>query len=134
MKTLVLIVVAVIAVGALLAAAWLGQRWREQGRPHDPIEYYGSWDGYGLPIHLTHRMSKEEADVRAARGLPYLIGYFDQQDRLTRAVKMLRGSVFFDQEYFYDPRGRVTRVRTTNPDGVTSVADYPEGIGHKSLR
>ena len=134
MKTLVLIVVAVIAVGALLAVACIGQRWSEHRRPHDPIEYYGSWDGYGLPIHLTDRITREDAEARAARGLPYLIGHFDQQDRLTRAVKMLRGSIFFDQEYSYDPRGRVTRVKTTNPDGVTSVADYPAGIGQKSLR
>lgn len=134
MKTLVLIVAAVIAVGALLTLARLGQRWGEQRRPHDPVEYYGSWDGYGLPIHLANRITRQEAEARAARGSPYLIGHFDEQDRLTRAVKMLRGSVFFDQEYFYDPRGRVTRVKTTNPDGVTSVADYPDGIGRKSLR
>lgn len=134
MKALTLIVIAVIAVGALLAAARIGQRRAEQRRPHDPIEYYGSWDGYGLPIHPTNRITKEEAEARAARGSAYLIGHFDKQDRLIRAVKMLRGSVFFDQEYFYDLGGRVTRIRTTNPDGVTSVADYPDGVGRKSLR
>ena len=90
MKTLVLIVAAVIAVGALLAFARLSQLWSEQRRPHDPIEYYGSWDGYGLPLHLTHRIAREEAEARAARGSPYLIGHFDAQGRLIRAVKLLR--------------------------------------------
>ena len=133
MKTLVLIVVAVIATGALLAAAQLSQRWREQRRPHEPIEYYERWGGYDMPIRLINRITKDEAEAQAARGNAYMIGYFDGQNRLTRAVKMLHGSVFFDQGYFYDPRGRLKRITTTNPEGVTRIADYPGGIGRKSL-
>ena len=131
MKTLVLIVVAVIATGALLAAASFGQRLREQRRPHEPIEYYERWGGYDMPIRLINRITKDEAE--AARGNAYIIGYFDGQNRLTGAVKMLHGSVFFDQQYSYDPRGRLTRITTINPDGVTRVADYPGGLGRKSL-
>jgi Family of unknown function (DUF6156)/RHS Repeat len=133
MKTLVLIVIAVVSVGALLAAAQLGQRWREQRRVHDAVEYYERWGGYDMPIRLINQITKEQAEAQAARGEAYMIGHFDPQGRLVRAVKMLRGAVFFDQQYSYDPRGRLVRITITDADGVTRSADYPEGVARKSL-
>ncbi len=127
MKTLVLIMVALIGVGALLAAARLGQRWFEQRRPHDPVEYYESWSGYGLQIKLVHRITKGQAEAQAARGYAYMVGYFDADGRRIRDVKMLRGEVFFENEYTYDPRGRLTRIKTTDPDGVVRFVEYPDG-------
>jgi hypothetical protein len=127
MKTLILIVVATAAVGALLVAARLGQLWHEQHRTHDPVEYYESWAGYSLPIHLSHRITKERAETQAARGYAYMIGYFNADGKRIRDVKMLRGEVFFENEYTYDPRGRLTRIKTTNPDGVVRFVEYPEG-------
>ena len=127
MKTLVLIVIAVVAVVALLVLARAGQRALEQRRAHDPIEYYGSWDGYGVPIHLTQRITKEEAEARAAHGSAYLIGYFDASGRLVRAVKMLRGEIFFAEDYTHFPSGSVQRVKTVNADGVETVSEYKDG-------
>jgi hypothetical protein len=133
MKTLVLIVVAVVAIGALLAAARLGQRWLEQRRVHDPVEYYERWGGYDMPIHLINRITREQAEAQAARGCAYMIGHFDAQGRLVRAVKMLRGAVFFDQRYSYDPQGRLVCIETIDADGVIKSAEYPERIGRKSF-
>jgi hypothetical protein len=128
MKTLILIVTAVAAVGVLLFAARLGQHWAEQRRPHDPIEYYESWGGYGLPIRLVKRITRQQAEARAARGDAYMIGYFDSSGRLVRDVKMYRGAIFFSHEYTYDPSGSVQRVKVTNPDGIETVQDYKDGV------
>jgi hypothetical protein len=132
MKTLIPIAVAVIGVGALLAVARLGQRWQRQ--PRDPIEYYEMWGGYDAPIHLINRITKEEAGAQAARGYAYMVGYFDTQGQLVRAVSMHHGAVFFDHEYTYDPRGRLTHVKTTNPDGVVSEVEYPGGKKRRVFR
>lgn len=35
------------------------------------------------------------------RGYAYMIGYFDDDGRLVRDVKMLRGEVFFEHLYTY---------------------------------
>ena len=83
MKTLILIVVAIVATGALLAAAHLGRRWAEQRRPHEPTEYYGSWDGYGVPtgasgeaVSLTARNEGFFVDhTYTAKALAALIAY-----------------------------------------------------------
>jgi hypothetical protein len=118
MKTLILLV---LVVGAGFAG-WIA--WQRAPRKHDPVEYFAGWDGYGLPIRLTHRITREEAEAIAARGNAYLIGYFDENNRLTRNVKMLRGEVFFEHVYEYYPNGRLRRVTATNPKGVGTVREY----------
>jgi len=119
MKTLILLV-------AMLGAGFAGWTiWRRSGRrKHDPVEYFSGWDGYGLPIRLTGRITKDDADAIAARGNAYLIGYFDGDNRLVRDVKMLRGEVFFEHVYDYYPSGRIRRVKATNPKGVVTVREY----------
>ena len=118
MKTLILLL---IVLGAGFAG-WIA--WQRTPRTHDPVEYFSGWDGYGLPIRLTGRITKEEADAIAARGNAYMIGYFDGDNRLVREVKMLRGEGFFEHVYEYYPSGRLRRVKATNPTGVETVREY----------
>jgi hypothetical protein len=119
MKTLILLV-------AMLGAGFAGwAMWRRsRQRKHDPVEYFSGWDGYGLPIRLTGRITKDEADAIAAQGNAYLIGYFDGDNRLVRDVKMLRGEVFFEHVYDYHPNGRLRRVKSSSPKGVATVREY----------
>jgi hypothetical protein len=119
MKTLILLVVMLCAG----FGGWVIWR-RSRRRKHDPVEYFSGWDGCGLPIRLTGRITKDEADAIAARGNAYMIGYFDGDNRLVRNVKMLRGEVFFEHVYEYYPSGRLRRVRATNPKGVETVREY----------
>jgi hypothetical protein len=127
MKTPILIVTAVVAVAVLLFTARLGQHRAEQRRPHDPVEYYESWGGYGVPIHLVRRITKEQAEAQAARGYAYMIGYFDSDGRLVRDVKMYRGAVFFSHDYTYYPSGSIQRVKVTDPDGAETVSEFKDG-------
>jgi hypothetical protein len=118
MKTLILLV-------AMLGAGFAGWTiWRGRPRKHDPVEYFSGWDGYGLPIRLTGRITRDEADAIAAHGNAYMIGYFDADNRLVRNVKMLQGKVFFEHVYEYYPSGRLRRVKATNPKGVETVREY----------
>jgi len=112
----------VVALGAGFGG-WAMWRCSRQ-RKHDPVEYFSGWDGYNLPIRLTGRITREEADAIAARGNAYMIGYFDSDNRLVRNVKMLRGEIFFEHIYDYDRRGRLRRVKATNPKGVVTVREY----------
>ncbi len=112
----------VLSAGLVARVVW--RRLRE--RKHDPVEYFGSWDGYGLPLRLVDRISKEEADARAARGSAYLVGYFDVENRLVRDVKMLRGKVFFEHHYTYYPSGRLRHMTVTNTRGEVLRRDYRE--------
>ena len=121
MKTLILLLV---VLGAGLAG-WIA--WQHKPRKHDPVEYFRGWDGYALPIRLTGRITREEAEAIAARGNAYMIGYYDEANRLVRDVKMLDGKVFFEHVYDYDPNGRLRRVKATNPDGVETVREYGQG-------
>jgi len=121
MTTLILLL-AVLGAGF---AGWIIWH-RTRRRKHDPIEYFAGWDGYVLPIRLTDRITKEEADAIAGRGLAYLVGYFDEDGRLVRNVKMLHGAVFFEHVYTYYPSGRLKRVKATNPKGVETVREYGE--------
>jgi hypothetical protein len=118
MKILILLLV-LLGVGC---AGWIA--WQRAPRKHDPVEYFSGWDGYGLPIRLSGRITKDEADAIAARGNAYLIGYFDAGNRLVRDVKMLRGEIFFEHVYEYYPSGRLRRVKATNPKGVETVREY----------
>jgi hypothetical protein len=112
---------------------------RARRRKHDPVEYFSGWDGYTLPIRLTDRITKEEAEAIAARGNAYLIGYFDDENRLIRDVKMYRGAVCFEHvytcypsgkhAYTYYPSGKLRQVKATNPKGVETVREYRESDG-----
>jgi hypothetical protein len=124
MTTLILVVVA-LAAGLAGRIVWR----RARRRKRDPVEYFSGWDGYTLPIRLTDRITKEEAEAIAARGNAYLIGYFDDENRLIRNVKMYRGKIFFEHVYTYYPSGKLRQVKATNPKGVETVRDYPESGG-----
>ena len=63
MKTLILLV-AMLGAGF---AGWVIWR-RSRQRKHDPVEYFSGWDGYRLPIRLTGRITKDEADAINAGG------------------------------------------------------------------
>ena len=121
MKTLILIMAAT-GVGFAALIVWR----RARRRKHDPIEYFAGWDGYGLPIRPTHRIAKEEAEAIAARRSAYLIGYFDNDGKLIRDIKMYRGLVFFEHVYTYYPSGKLRGVKATNPKGVETVREYRE--------
>jgi hypothetical protein len=90
------------------------------------VEYYGTWDGYRLPLQLSKQITKDEAEARAARGSAYLIGYFDADGRLLRDVKMYRGSVFFEHVYSYYPSGKLKSIKVTNAQGAVTVRELDE--------
>jgi hypothetical protein len=122
MKTLIAVLV---LAGAGLLLLTLRRLARERARRnHDPVEYYRVWTSYHHPIHLQDKITQEEAYAIAASGSPYLIGYFDADGKLTRAVKMLRGAMFFDFVYAYYPNGKVKRVQATNTRGEVTVREY----------
>jgi Family of unknown function (DUF6156) len=121
MTTLLLLLA---APGAGLAGFVVWRRYRKV--THDPVEYFGSWDGYGLPLRLTHKITKDEADARNARGSAYLIGYFDSDGRLVRDVKIYRDRVFFEHFYTYYPSGRLKGMQVTNTSGEVTVRAYGE--------
>jgi hypothetical protein len=122
MKTLIVLIAAI----GILYVGWTLWQWAHYRKP-DPVEYFAGWDGYMLPIHLTNRITKEEAEAIAARGNAYLIGYFDDDGRLIRDVKMLNGAVFFEHLYDYHPSGKLRRVSVTNPKGVVTTREYEDG-------
>jgi hypothetical protein len=86
MKPLILLIAA-FAIG-LMVLILLAQWQHARNRKHDAVEYYGGWDGYGLPLHLSQKITKQAADARAAQGSAYLIGCFDTDGKLVRDVKM----------------------------------------------
>jgi YD repeat-containing protein len=90
---------------------------------HDPVEYYMGWGGTRHPITPQNRITREEAQALAARGAAYLIAYYADDGRLTRAVKLDRGEFFFEYRYTYHPNGRLKRVRVTR-GGCVTVLDY----------
>ena len=123
MKTLIVLVV-VFGIAAALLMVWSFRA--QANRKHDPIEYYRGWGGYRHPIGLQGKITREEADAVAAQGSAYLIGYFDADGRLTRVVKMLRGSVFFEFVYAYHPNGKRKSATVTNANGIVTVREYDE--------
>jgi hypothetical protein len=124
MKTLTgLIVVFGIGLAVLIVRSVRAR----QNRKHDPVEYYLGWGGYRHPIGLDKKITKEEAEAVAQSGGAYLIGYFNADGgKLARAVKMHRGSVFFDFEYAHHPNGKRKSARVTNAKGIVTVREYDE--------
>jgi hypothetical protein len=118
-------IVLIAAIG-IFYVGWILWQWAHYRKP-DPVEYFAGWDGYTLPIVLTDRITKEEAEAIAARGNAYLIGHFDDDGRLIRDVKMLNGAVFFEHLYDYYPSGKLRRVSVTNPKGVVTTREYEDG-------
>ena len=99
------------ATGLLvLAALWLYFRATER---HEPVEYYSGWSGYGHPIRLSRKITRSEADALAARGSAYLIGYFGDDDRLSRVDKINRGDLFFRFDYSYHRNGRLKLAKVS---------------------
>src|SRR4029078_10571032 len=122
MKTLIVLIAAI----GIFYVGWTLWK-RAHYRKPDPVEYFARWDGYTLPIQLTNRITKDEAEAIAARGNGYLIGYFDDGGRLIRGVKRLKGAVFFEHLYEYYPSGKLRRVSVTNPKGVVTTREYEDG-------
>lgn len=125
MKTLVNLAFAA-GFGLVWLVVWPVRAAHAETRRHEAVEYYGTFDGYGLPLKLSKQITKEEADARAARGEAYIIGYYDAAGRLVRNVKMYRGVVFFEHIYTYYPSGKLQRMQVTNSDGQVTVRDYKE--------
>src|SRR5262245_40874317 len=123
MKTLIVLIVLVGIGLALLIVRSVRTR---ANRKHDPIEYYLGWGGYRHPIALQNKITKEEAEAVASKGSAYLIGYFDDEGRLTRVVKMLRGSVFFEFVYEYHRNGKRKSATVTNAKGIVTARHYDE--------
>jgi hypothetical protein len=115
-----------LALVLAIAVAALVVRLIPARRRHDPVEYYRGWTGYSHPIALQNKITKDEADAAAAKGNAYLIGCFDADNRLTRVIKMLKGSVFFDFEYTYHANGRRKSAKVTNANGVVTMREYDE--------
>ncbi len=101
----------------------MAARFARARRKHDPLEYYLGWGGYWHPVGLHNRIAKEDADALHARGAAYLIGYFDGDGRLTRAIKMCRGEVFFDYLYRYHPNGKL-KSASVSRGGRATVLEY----------
>ncbi|MEO8317346.1 MAG: DUF6156 family protein [Bradyrhizobium sp.] len=99
--------------------------WQRMPRKHDPVEYFAGWDGYGLPIRLTTE-SPRKRWKRSPRAETPIGSAFDDDNRLVRDVKMLRGEVFFEHVYTYYPSGKLRRVKATNPKGVEMEREYRE--------
>jgi hypothetical protein len=118
------ILIGLIALIVVLVGGWFA--WAAVVRAsirHEPVEYYLGWGGYWHPIGLTHKITKEEADALHAEGSVYLVGYYHDH-KLTRATKILKGTVFFDFEYAYHSNGSCASVKTTNAKGVVKVRHY----------
>jgi hypothetical protein len=114
-----------VALGGLALAAlriWF-LRARVRQRRRNAIEYYLGWGGYTHPIGLQNRITKEAAEACHAEGTVYLVGHYDGEGRLTRAVKFWRGEVFFEYLYGYHPNGRLRRARVARGGRVT-VLEY----------
>jgi hypothetical protein len=62
-------------------------RARRRWRRRNAVEYYLGWGGYTHPIGLQNRITKEAAEACHAEGTVYLVGHYDGEGRLTRAVK-----------------------------------------------
>jgi hypothetical protein len=125
MKLLISIVTMAV-VGPIRLILWSTCGRHARNKNHRNVEYYRSWDGYGLPLHLTSKMTREEAAACEARGTAYLIGYFDADGKLIRDVKMHRGMVFFAHEYTYYRSGKLRRMKVTNARGEVLARDYRE--------
>ena len=67
--------------------------------------------------------SQKRRGCASRQGAAYLIGYFDGCGRLTRAVKMYRGEVFFDYAYRYHANGRLKSASVARGGRVT-VLEY----------
>ena len=88
-------------------------------------EYYRSFTGYDLPLHLVNKISKEEAES-GSPNTAYYIAYFDTDRRLVRVVKMLHGSISFEHKYSYYANGKLRRKEGTNASGTKAIQEFDE--------
>jgi hypothetical protein len=115
-----------LALGGLVLAVWARRSLRARARRRarrNAVEYYRGWGGYRHPIVLQNRIAKEAADALHAAGTVYLVGHYNGDGRLTRAVKYLRGELFFEYLYRYHPNGRLQSARIFRGGRVT-VLEY----------
>ena len=120
--TLTILLVALGALALVVLRIWFF-RARRRWRRRNAVEYYLGWGGYTHPIGLQNRITKEQADALHAEGTVYLVGYYDGEGRLARAVKFMRGEVFFEYLYGYHPNGRLKSARVARGGRVT-VLEY----------
>jgi hypothetical protein len=113
-----------LALALIMAAAlYIRSRATQRGRNRDPIEYYRGFAGYQfqLPLRLTGKIAKEEAEALAATGHPYYVGYYGPNGRLLKAVKMLGGTMNFEHAYLYSTKGRLMSAAIARADGTMKV-------------
>ena len=107
----------------LVAALYFRSRTARRGRNREPVEYYRSFAGYKhqLPLRLTQKIAKEEAEALAAAGYSYYVGHYGPDGRLLKAAKMLRGQMDFEHTYLYSPQGRLMSAAIATADGTVSM-------------
>ncbi len=106
-----------------MLAVYLPVRKARRARPRDPIEYYRSFTGYQfqLPLHLSEKITKEEAEALAAAGHSYYVGHYSPGGSLIKAVKMLNGKMNFEHAYLYSSSGRLMSAAITRTDGTVNL-------------
>lgn len=88
------------------------------------VEYYRGFSGYDLPLRLTNKITKEEAEAGASNASFYIA--YMERGKLIRVVKMFRGSADFEHMYQYYPNGKLKRVEGKNAEGVVKVEEFDE--------
>jgi len=96
------------------------------------VEYYRTFVGHNLPLRLTHKTTKQDAEATAADSA-YYIGYFDADRKLVKVVKMFRGGVLFEHKYSYYPNGNLMRVEGKNNEGVMKIEEFDQSGKSKSI-
>jgi hypothetical protein len=117
------ILLMIISVLLVLAALWLYFR---TGQRHEPVEYYASWDGYGHPISLSKKITRDEAYAQAARGYAYIIAFFNADNTLARVDKINEGELFFRFEYTYHPNCKLKLAKVSRYDGRAIEFEYDQ--------
>ena len=125
-RALIYIGAAIGVVVVVVLLAWLALGRLAEAKKHQPTEYFLTFAGYKQPLRLRKRVHREEAEAAAT----YYIGSFNKDGKLTRAIKMLHGTVAFDFSYTYHPSGKLKTLTTTNADGSTIIREFDES-GHE---
>jgi hypothetical protein len=137
------VLIAAAGSGIVILLAWSAQRRYAAAVRHDPIECYGNFGGYGTGILLSKRLTKQQAEARAAQGFADLIGYYDSDGRRVRDVKIYQGAVFFENRYtwrespaLFRPRARRAGMDRSGNPGLTDPGSRqrPRGRARGILR
>ena len=87
---------------------------------HQPVEYYGGFNGYSFPLRLKHLKTRAEAE---ASGAAYYVARYDGHGRLVEVQKVLPGGPDFRHEYVYAADGTLMRVTITEPSRAARLYD-----------